>query len=164
MQKKILSMAVCLLAVLCLTAQKTSKKPTVSLSVGQSLTIEGLKITLTSNGLQVMNENDSTQFIANLGYERCYAINPGIFLYPCREKKIPFKDTTSQKVVLRLELPGERIEKIILYPKKILSPISLGDKAEETFSPAFFVYNYLFTHYFTIFFVLSPLLLHLYIF
>lgn len=136
---KTMLIAVCLLATVALTAQKPSKKCS-TLYKGQSLAIGELRIFLKEDSLVIDNASDAENFVVNLNYDKCYAINPGITVHFCQSGSIPFKDQNSTKVVLRIELPNGDIEKIILFPKTLPPQVMLDGGQLRGYHPASFFF------------------------
>lgn len=136
---KTMLIAVCLLATVALTAQKPTKPTT--LYQGQTLTIGEVTLLLEADDLVVNNTSDSSRFYVNFNYEKCYAINPAMAVHVCEYGPIFFKDTTSKRIVLRLELPNGDIEKIILFPKTLPPQVMLDGGQLRGYHPAsFFLY------------------------
>lgn len=129
--------AVCLLIVGMLPGQKISQPKTIY--YGQVLTEGELNIVVGAKGIMVNNTSDNATYVVNLTYEKCYAINPATAVYACDYGKILFKDTTSKKVVLRLELPNGEVKKFILCPKESPPQVMLdGGQLHGVFRAAFF--------------------------
>lgn len=128
--------AVCLLIVGVLPGQKVSQPKTIY--CGQVLTEGELTIIVGAGGIRLNNTSDSATYFVNLTYERCYAINPAITVDACEYGKIPFKDTASKKIVLRIELPNGELKKFILSPKESPPQVMLDGGQLRGYHPASF--------------------------